>query len=424
MSIRDLIIISMFAFFCFKAFKQPYIGVLLMLCITYLSPHRLAPWSLSYSLPFYLIAFVVTAIAFMANNEKDSFPWQKIFILMLCFFVWGAVCTIFAIQPERAMEEFSRSYKLLLGVALILLICQSKAKIRTMIWVIALSIGYYGIKGGVFTLMTGGKWRVNGPPGTYIEGNNELALGVLIIIPLLFFLFTESKIKFIKWGLAAAMVLCFVSVLGSQSRGALLGLIATSAFLWIKSNHKLTLGALGVVAVLIFIPFMPDTWFERMDTIKTYEQDGSAMGRINAWTVAVNVANDRLTGGGYRLWGALSFAIYAPFPEDVHDAHSIYFEVLGEMGWPGLGMYLLLLFYWWQLSGKNAKFAANNPELRWCVTLSKMSQVSQVAYMSAGAFLGLAYWDLPYHLMAVMILTHLHIKGFLEKQKNNAYCIS
>ena len=44
---------------------------------------------------------------------------------------------------------------------------------------------------------------------------------------------------------------------------------------------------------------MPQQWFERMATIKTYEQDASAMGRINAWNMAFNLAKDRPLGGGF-----------------------------------------------------------------------------------------------------------------------------
>lgn len=414
MSIRDLFIISIFGYFCVQAFKKPYIGALLLIVISYMSPHRLAPWTLSYSLPLYMIAFLVTVIGFVAQKDKDPFPRYNQIVFLVLFVVWGAICTIFAMEQERAMEEFTRSYKLLLGVILFLYLFQSEFKIKAMVWAISLSIAFYGVKGGVFTLMTGAQFRVWGPPGTYIEGNNELAMGILVIIPLMFFLFTEIKNNWFKLAMAGSIGLCFISVVGSQSRGALVGLIMTSAFLWWKSKMKIPLAILGLIGVISFIPFIPDTWWDRMETIKTYQEDGSAMGRINAWTTAINIANDRVTGGGYRFWGARSFAIYAPVPEKVHDAHSIYFEVLGETGWPGFILYTLLLFGWWRVASANAKLARGVDSLKWCVTLSKMSQVSQVAYMSAGAFLGLAYWNLPYDLMVMMILVNVHIKKQLS----------
>ena len=51
--------------------------------------------------------------------------------------------------------------------------------------VLVCSIGFYGLKGGIFTLMHGGNLRVWGPGGSFIEGNNELALAIIVCIPLM-----------------------------------------------------------------------------------------------------------------------------------------------------------------------------------------------------------------------------------------------
>lgn len=413
--LRDLLILSLFAYFCYRTLKEPYIGVLLLLVITHMSPHRVSSWTYSYSMPLYLIAFVVTFVAFLMLKNKQAFPWHRLFTLVLLFTLWGAISTVFAMHVDWAMPEFDRSYKKLLGIILILYLCQGEKQIRLLVWVIVVSIGVFALKGGVFSVLTGLKYRVLGPPGGFIGGNNEFALACLMMIPLMFFLLVESKNKYLRWALLGTIALTFLSIIGSHSRGALVGLVAMSGFLWLKSQYKFPLAILGFVAILSLIPFIPEHWYERMETIKTYQQDGSAMGRINAWTVAVNVANERLSGGGYRFWGPLAFALYAPSPKDVHDAHSIYFEVLGELGYPGLLMYLMILWSWWRLASLNAKLASGHGHLKWCVTLSKMTQVSQIAYMSAGAFLGLAYWDLPYHLMAITILLNLHINKALAE---------
>ena len=134
------------------------------------------------------------------------------------------------------------------------------------------------------------------------------------------------------------------------------------------------------------------------------------MGRINAWTVAVNVANDRITGGGFSLWKASVFEVYAPNPDDVHDAHSIYFEVLGELGYLGLLLFLLILYNIWFGAKRNIKCAnKQGSEWLWVAQLNSMLQVSLIAYMSGGAFLGLAYWDLPYHILALVICCNKYL---------------
>ena len=166
------------------------------------------------------------------------------------------------------------------------------------------------------------------------------------------------------------------------------------------------MGAMGVVG----LAFMPDSWHQRMQTIETYEQDASAMGRINAWQYAINVASDRLTGGGLESWEVKSFAIYAPDPLAVHAAHSIYFSVLADHGWFGLFLFLAILKFVW---GNLSWVVKNAPESNGA-KLSKMIKVSLIAYMSGGAFLSLSYFDLPWQLVALSVL----LRAGVERKQN------
>ena len=299
--LRDILILSIIGFFSFKALRQPYIGALLMLWLAYMNPHRLAPWSISYSLPLFAFVFGITVIAFIMQKDKNPFPKYSLNIMMIFFLLWGGVCTLFALEPQWASSELSRFFKIQLGVVLLLYLMQGKQKIQLMVWVITMSTAFYGIKGGWFSLLTGGNFRVWGPPDSFVEGNNELALALLMTIPLVFYLFGQAKNKWVKRGLLVTILLCLISVVASYSRGALVALIVTSFFLWTKSQYKVPLAVLGVILVLSAIPFIPSHWYERMETIQTYEEDGSAMGRINAWHTAVNVANDRITSGGMGI---------------------------------------------------------------------------------------------------------------------------
>jgi len=142
-----------------------------------------------------------------------------------------------------------------------------------------------------------------------------------------------------------------------------------------------------------------------MSTIESYEEDASAMGRINAWYFAYNLASDNFMGGGLGAFSKDLFQYYAPNPSDFHDAHSIYFEVLGEQGFVGLILFLLMGMFSWFNSMFIIKEAKNIPDLDWAENLAKMLQVSLVGYAVGGAFLGLAYFDLPYHILALLILT-------------------
>ena len=98
------------------------------------------------------------------------------------------------------------------------------------------------------------------------------------------------------------------------------------------------------------------------------------------------------------------FARYAPNPWEVHDAHSIFFEILGEHGFIGLALYLMLGIMAWRTGSWIKRTAKNNPEIKWMADLASMVQVSMVAYAVGRAFLGLAYFDLYYHLIAILVL--------------------
>jgi probable O-glycosylation ligase (exosortase A-associated) len=287
-----------------------------------------------------------------------------------------------------------------------LLMLTSKEKIRLFVWVVVLSLGFYGVKGGIFTIVHGGVYHVQGPSGSFIGGNNELALALVMTIPLMRYLQLQEQNKLVKLGLTAAMVLTALSAIGTQSRGALIALVLTGVLFWTKSRNKIATALLILVAGLTVLSIMPESWYQRMDTINTFDADASAMGRINAWWVAWNVAKDRVTGGGFEMWRDPVFDRYAPNPDDLHDAHSIYFKVLGEHGFVGLSIFLCLLAMTWMKCSSIIRMAKQNPNLAWASDLSAMIQVSLVGYMSAGMFLGLSYFDYLYHLVALTVAVH------------------
>jgi probable O-glycosylation ligase (exosortase A-associated) len=147
-----------------------------------------------------------------------------------------------------------------------------------------------------------------------------------------------------------------------------------------------------------------------MNTINDYQEDASAQGRINAWKMAWNLAVDRvLIGGGFNVYMPDVFARYAPIPE-ARAAHSIYFQVLGEHGFVGLFLFLLIWILTWSHAKKIVRAVGRDPELSWARELALMVQVSLVGYAVGGAFLSLAYFDLPYDLMICIVVTSAIIR--------------
>jgi probable O-glycosylation ligase (exosortase A-associated) len=279
-----------------------------------------------------------------------------------------------------------------------------------LIWILAGSVAFYGVKGGLFSIREGGEFVVWGPSGSFIEENNALALATIMTIPLLYYLFMQSGKHLVRLGLLAAMVLCGFSALGSHSRGGFLAIAVMLVFLWWKGRSKVVTGLALVLLVPVAIGFMPDKWVDRMYTIENYEQDESAMGRINAWEMAFNVAKDRPVGGGFEMASRSVFARYAPDPRVVRAAHSIYFQMLGEHGFLGLALFLLLWILVWRDASWIIAKVRDQKELQWASDLARMIQVSLVGYAVGGAFLSLAYYDVPYNLLVALVITRILVE--------------
>ena len=143
-----------------------------------------------------------------------------------------------------------------------------------------------------------------------------------------------------------------------------------------------------------------------MNTINTYTEDESALGRLNTWTMLYNIAVDRpFVGGGFEPYSQEVFRRYFPDYERTHSAHSIYFQVLGEHGFVGFALFALFWILTWRLARRIVKHTRNVAGSKWAYWLAVMIQVSLVGYFVGGTFLNLAYWDMPYFLMIVLVIT-------------------
>lgn len=331
--------------------------------------------------------------------------WSREVIILIIMLAWMGVTTTQAFFFDLAMEQYTKVIKIQILTFITLMLLTSRDKVHIFVWVVVLSLGFYGVKGGLFTIAHGGSYRVQGPLGTFIGGNNELALALVMTIPLMRYLHLQETRKWVKLGLAGAMLLTAIAAVGSQSRGALVALLITGVIFWLKSRGKLLSGVFLGAAVAATAAIMPQEWYDRMDTIQNYQEDASALGRINAWWTAYYVAKDRVTGGGFEMFRWPVFKQYAPEPGRVHDVHSIYFEMLGEHGFIGLFLFLTLLALTWLKCSSIIRKAKKDKELYWARDLAAMIQVSMVAYMTGGAFLGLAYFDYIYHLIALTAIT-------------------
>ncbi len=398
---------------------RPAIGVFLWLWVSVMNPHRLT-WGFAYDYSFAQLIAIATLVGLLFSAAPKRLPVTPVTVVLFLLIVWMNVTTLFCLDIDLSYPMWERVMKIQLMIFVSLYLLNSKQHIQVLVWVMAGSVAFFGVKGGLFTLREEGEFRVFGPQGSFIEENNSLALATIMTVPLLYYLFLQSTKRWLRWGLLATIVLCAFSALGSYSRGGFLAFGATLVFFWWKGRRKLITGFALALLVPVAIGFMPEKWMDRMWSIQQYDQDGSSMGRINAWQVAINVANDRPLGGGFVIESRSVFDRYAPDPTVIRAAHSIYFQVLGEHGYVGLALFLLLWVLVWRDASWIIRYSRSRGELKWALDLARMTQVSLVGYFVGGAFLSLAYYDVPYNLLVALVLTRVlvekEIKALREKE--------
>ncbi len=255
-------------------------------------------------------------------------------------------------------------------------------------------------------------------------------------IPLIFFLISVTEHKWLKRGLWLLAMLNVVAVVGTYSSGGFIGLCIIAGAAWLRSQHK---NWCWHWQRLLLIPTLymntPDEWRERQSTVSTAAtEDGSFIGRLWAWKISTLIAlDDPMTGGGYRavtdpsLWhyyGGFtpSFGPIAtpPIPDDLAPkaAHNIYFQVLGDHGFPGLILFLLILANSYLNNFRNYLYGVRH-NIPWMANLSSALNVSFLGYGITGLNVSLAYFDLAYALLGLVVVVNLAKATHMKQQQQS-----
>lgn len=389
------------------AAARPFVGVLLWSWISFMNPHQLM-WGFASSIPWAQIIFVVTLAGCIVAREPRQLPVNPVTVLLVLLLACVTFTSFVAIgNPGAVWGYWDRVFKVILGLLLTASLLTDRKRIHALVWVMVISIGFFSVKGGAFSLLTGGSYRIWGPPQTMIGDNNHLATAMLVTLPLMNWLRLHSRHRGVRTGLLVAMGLTLISIVGTYSRGALLGLAAVVVVLWWRSRSKMLTGAALGLAVAGAIVFMPPQWAERMETIVNYQQDESASDRLVLWGISWKLAMSRpLTGAGFQ--GPYQQAVVDTVEPGGHAraVHSIWFMVLGEHGFPTFAVWLALNLVALFLAFRMVRMTRGRADLAWAHDLGRMAPVAFAAYAVGGTFLSLAYWDFFWTLLVVLAAAH------------------
>lgn len=402
---RDLVIVAIVIAAALMALKRPWIGVMLWTWLSIMNPHRYS-WGFAYDAPLAAVAAGSTLLGLFFTKDKES-PFKGAPVTwFVALTLWITLSWLMGYDVDGDYAQWNKVMKIYFMTFVALALLHNKHHTMAFVWVSTMSLALLGAKGGVFTVLSGGAHKVWGPTGSFIADNNHFALALIMAVPLLHFLQLQLESKWARNLMSVIMLLCVAAALGSHSRGALLAIAAMGAVLWWRSRRKGLMTVALLFVVMVMLPMMPQEWWDRMGTIQTYEEDESAMGRINGWLVAIEVAKHYLFGGGMSYQHQLFFTLYGVHNQNVIAAHSIYFQILGNHGFIGLFIYIGLWLSTYLWAGRLRKISRDIAEARWVGDLGAMIQVSLVGFAVGGAFLSMPYFDLPYNMMVMVVLAH------------------
>jgi probable O-glycosylation ligase (exosortase A-associated) len=248
---------------------------------------------------------------------------------------------------------------------------------------------------------------------TFLGDGNDFSLSLCIAIPFCMFLMQESNNKRMKIAFIALLILMIICIIGTQSRGGTIALAVIFAYQWFKSKKKITGMMLILAVIAMIIVFAPQEYTKRIIGIKTYQTDGSAQGRIRAWKAATRMANDHpLLGVGAGHFPVKYGRSYMEQRGKWLTAHSIYFLVLGELGYPGL-LFLLLIIYVNMRSNERDLKEMKNHDPPLFLTHQRLLiclKASMLAYAVGGAFLSALYYPHIYVLSGLFTARYFILK--------------
>lgn len=418
----DLVFLSFIAFVLLLGLRRPFLWVLLYVYIDILAPQRIG-YSLITSLPVSLIAFGAAFGGWLLLDRKEGARFSLRQFLLLIFMGWCWYTLQGSAFPEPAGTKWDWVWKALLFAIFLPLTITTRARIEALGLTVILSVATIVVSTGLKTVLGGGgygslKFFVNDNSGIY--ESSTLATIAIGLIPMIVWFMKHGTIFRPHWTVSVfGIALIFASLLipiGTEARTGLLCIAALGVLLLRFTEKRLIFVAAAGAMVVIALPFLPQSYYDRMATIAEPGGDQSASTRVAVWEWTIDYANRNPLGGGFDSYRANSFTYVMPVKEETDNTvtiqyqevtdearafHSSVFEVLGEQGYPGLIIWLSIhLLGVWQMEKIYRRWRGVTEETEgWIAPMASALQMASLIYFVGALFQGIAYQ--PAFLMIV-----------------------
>lgn len=412
--LRDVVLLFVLAGLVPVSALRPWLGILAWYWIAFMVPHGLT-WGFARTLPVAMLIGGATLLGWVFTKDRKPIPrtWTVFALLLLA--AHFTLTTMLAYDPQLAWGKWEWVSKALLMTFVTMSLFQDRERLRRLYMVTALGLGFYGLKGGLWVLRTGGGERVYGPDMSFFSDNNTLGLALCMILPMVLYLSREEPRPWLKKLLRVVFWFSVIAILFTYSRGAFLGLVITVTILIWRSPWRVRFGTAIVIGALVAAPLLPGRLWDRIQSIGEQEseetRDQSTQGRLDAWRVAWDIACERpFTGAGFRaMWNEDIWNIYYGSKRGIElhrstDAHSLYFELLAEQGFVGFGLYLFVLVSTLVMLRRTRKRWSGHAEHGYLANYAEMTQLCLYSFLVAGAFITVAYFDLYFYFVASSVV--------------------
>jgi len=412
---RDLIVSLVILSLIPVSFRRPYVGLLTFSWLAYMRVQDLA-WGAARDMRWSYYVAIVMIAGFVAERRdrwllNDWRVWTM--VAMVVIVIVSAAASDGLSPVERALQ-FDRVLEFIkiIGIAVFTTaVVKTREHLRLVVWIIALSFAFYGIKDGMWAIFTLFRGRIIQGPGGMIADNNDYALAIAMTVSMLFCVAQSERRPVLRRAFFAMVPLCMFTVLLTYSRGGLLSLIAGAFVMLWRSPFRWRGFVAAGVAAGVFLIVMPQSMYDRFASIGEYEEDGSAQSRFKSWGVGVRMALDNpILGVGLQGFRP-NYALYDPNPSpEVLDgsgakvAHNSYIQMWAECGTPSLVLYLALFAgsFWtvWRVRARARRIYVDSWILHYCT----LFEATLVTFLVGSTFLNRAHFDLIYHWFAVVAL--------------------
>jgi len=435
----DFIFLGFIGFVLALGLKRPYLWVLLYVYIDILAP-QLIGYGVIQSVPVSLIAFAAAFCGWVLFDRKEGARFTFRQFLMLALLLYCAFTLQFADFPEEAGTKWDWVWKALVFAIFLPLTITTRARIEALALTMVLAVAMIVISTGMKTVLGGGgygtlKFFVKDNSGIY--ESSTLATVAIALVPVIAWFTRFGTIIKPHWTVTGFAVLlsfaCLMIPIGTEARTGLVCIAALGVFLLRYTEKRLVFVAAAGVLGLMALPFLPQSYYDRMATITQPGGDESASTRMQVWAWTIDYASERPLGGGFDSYRSNSFTYDLPVREEVGNTttteirevtdearafHSAFFELLGEQGYPGLAIWLLLHGLGiLQMEKTYRRWRGKTEETEaWISPLAAALQTASLIYLVGAAFQGIAYQPVMLMIVGLQIGLYSYV-GRLDSAK-------